>query len=179
MPPLPKSSNAARISGFMAQLEQLMECMNPSSYGPTEPHLWLVGKIPTRTSENCREMSERKPRTHSYDDLVDLLVELAMERETDYDLDKYLHKHLRRETPAEKSVGGSLPEPHSNPGKGHGGQLKYMTENPPSKGKGPLILSTVVLRTIKVDPATRPTVTGEVFACSNWSAGKKPRMVRR
>ena len=32
--------------------------MNPSSYGPTEPHLWLVGKIPTRTWEKCRETSK-------------------------------------------------------------------------------------------------------------------------
>ena len=33
----------------VAQLEELMGRMNPSSYGPTEPHLWLVGKIPIRT----------------------------------------------------------------------------------------------------------------------------------
>ena len=69
--------------------------MNPSSYGPTEPHLWLVGKIPPRTWENCKETSERKSRTHSYDELVDLLIELAMERENDSHMDKYLRKHLR------------------------------------------------------------------------------------
>ena len=67
----------------MAQFEELMGRMNPSSYEPTEPHLWLVGKIPTRTWNKCRQTSERKARTHSYDDLVDLLIELAMVREND------------------------------------------------------------------------------------------------
>ena len=107
-----------------------------SSYGPTEPHLWLVGKIPTRTCENCREMSERKSRTHSYDDLVDLLIELAMERKNDSHMDKYLHKHVRRETSAEKAPGGRSPQPHSKPAKGRVGQLEHMTETPRSKGKG-------------------------------------------
>ena len=151
----------------MAQLKELMGRMNPSSYGPTEPHLWLVGKIPTRKWENCRGMSERKSRTHSYDDLVDLLIEFAMERDNDSHMDKYLRKHLRRETPAEKAAGGRLPQPHSNPGKGRGWQLKHMTEPPPPKVKGPLMFSTVVLGTIKLNPATRLTVTGEVRACFN------------
>ena len=137
LPPLPEFPTAARISEFVAQLEELMGRMNPSSYGPTEPHLWLVGKIPTRTWENCRETSDRKSRTRSYDDLVDLLIELGMEREIHSHMDKYLRKHLRRETPAEKSLGGRSPQPHSNPGKRRGGQLKHMTEIPPSKGKGP------------------------------------------
>ena len=110
--------------------------MKPSSYGPTEPHLWLVGKIPPKTWENCKETSERKSRTHSYDELVDLLIELAMERENDTHMDKYLRKHLRREAPAEKPQGGRSPVPHSNPGKGKGGQLKHMKETPPAKGKG-------------------------------------------
>ena len=80
LPPLPDFPTAAGISEFVAQLEELIGGMNPSSYGPTEPHLWLVGKIPTRTWEKCRETSERKSQTHSYDDLVDLLIELAMKR---------------------------------------------------------------------------------------------------
>ena len=109
--------------------------MNPSSYGPTEPHLWLVGKIPTRTRDNCRETSERKCRTHSYDDRVDLLIELAMERENAFHMDKYLRKHLRRETAAEKAPGGRSLQPCSNPGKGRVGQLKHMTETPPSNCK--------------------------------------------
>ena len=87
LPPLPKFPTAARISEFLTQLEDLMGGMNPSSYGPTEPHLWLVGKIPTRTWDNCRETSGRKSRMHSYDDLVDLLIKLAMERENDSHMD--------------------------------------------------------------------------------------------
>ena len=136
LPPLPESPTAARISEFVAQLEELMGRMNPSSFRPTKPDLWLVGKIPTRTWENCRETSKRKPQTHSYDDLVDLFIALPMERENDSHMDKYLRKHLRRETPTEKAPGGGSPQPHSNPGKGRGGQLKHMTETPPSKGKG-------------------------------------------
>ena len=95
-----------------------------------------MGKIPNRTGENCRETSERKSRTHSYEHLVDLLIELAMERENDSHMEKYLRKHLGRETPAEKSPGLRSPPPQSNPWKGRGGQVKHMTETPPSKGKG-------------------------------------------
>ena len=40
---------AAWISEFVAQLEELMGRMKPTSYSPTEPHLWLVGKIPPKT----------------------------------------------------------------------------------------------------------------------------------
>ena len=97
--------------------------MNSSSYGPTEPHLWLLGKIPPRTSENCKKTSERKSRTHSYDELVDLLIKLAMERENDSYMDKYLRKHLRRKAPAEKPQRGRSAQPHSNPWKGKRGQL--------------------------------------------------------
>ena len=136
LPPLPEFLTAARISEFVAQLEELMGRMNPSSYGPTEPHLWLVGKIPTCTRENCRETSVRKSRTHSYDDLGDLLIESAMERENDSHMDKYLRKNLQRETPAWKAPGRRSPQPHSNPWKGRVGQLKHRTETPPSKCKG-------------------------------------------
>ena len=116
LPPLPESPTAARISEFVAQLEELMGRMNPTSYGPTEPDLGLVGKIPPKTWENCRETSERKSRTHSYDDLADLLIKLAMESENDSDMETYLRNHLRRETPSEKGPGGRSPQPHSNPG---------------------------------------------------------------
>ena len=57
--------------------------MNVGSYGPTEPHPWLVKKIPTRMLDDCRSTSERKSRTHTYDDLMDLLIELALERENE------------------------------------------------------------------------------------------------
>ena len=45
--------------------------------------------------------------------------------------------------------------------------------------KGAVLFSTVVLRTIRVDHAARPTVMGEVLACSNCSASRKLKMVRR
>ena len=53
LPPLPEFPTAARVSEFVAQLEELMGRMSCSSYGPTEPHLWLVGKMSTRTWDNC------------------------------------------------------------------------------------------------------------------------------
>ena len=56
--PLPEFPTAARISEFVAQLEELMGRMNTTSYGPTEPHVWLVGTIPPKTGVNCRETSE-------------------------------------------------------------------------------------------------------------------------
>ena len=135
LPKLPAFLTAARVYELGAQLEELMGCMNTTYYGPSEPHLWLVGKIPLKTWENCRKKSERKARTHSYDDLIDLVIELAMERVNDYHMDKYLRKHLRRETPAEKCFGGRSSEPHSSPGKGRGGQLQHIKEATPSKGK--------------------------------------------
>ena len=90
LPMLPEFPSAARISEFVADLEELVGRMNPSSYGPTEPHLWLVSKIPPKTWEDCRANSERKARTHSYDELVDLMVELAIERENDAHMDKFI-----------------------------------------------------------------------------------------
>ena len=127
LPSLAEFPTAARISEFVAQLEELMGRKNPSSYGPTQPLLWLVEQIPTRTWENCREMSERKSRMHSYNDPVDLLIELATERGNASYMDKYLRKHLRRETPAEKAPGGRSPQPHSNPRKGAARQPKHMS----------------------------------------------------
>ena len=115
-----------------------------------------------RTWDDCRETSERKARTHSYDDVVDLLIELAMEREKDSHIDKYLRKHLRRETPAENAPGGRSPQPRSNPGKGRGGQVKPTTETPSSKGKG-----TPNLFYCRLDPVTCPTVIAQVCACSS------------
>ena len=59
LPSLPKVQSAARISKLLAQLEELLELMNLTFYGPLEPHLWLVGNIALKTWENCRETSER------------------------------------------------------------------------------------------------------------------------
>ena len=75
---LPDFPSAARLSEYVCDLEYLFSQMNVGSYGPTEPHLWLLSKIPTCTWNDCRTTSERKSRTHTYDYLVDLLIELAL-----------------------------------------------------------------------------------------------------
>ena len=41
LPSLPEFSTAARISEFVAHLQELIGRMNATSYGPTEPHLPL------------------------------------------------------------------------------------------------------------------------------------------
>ena len=94
LPMLPEFPSAARVSEYVCDLEYLFSRMNVGSYGATEPHLWLTSKIPTRTWGDCRTTSERKSRTHSYDDLVDLLMELALERENVSHVEKFLKKHL-------------------------------------------------------------------------------------
>ena len=94
LPMLPEVPSAARVSEYVCDLEYLFSRMNVGSYGATEPHLWLMSKIPQRTWDDCRATSERKSRTHSYDELVDLLIELALERENDSHMEKFLKKHL-------------------------------------------------------------------------------------
>ena len=61
--------SAARVSEYMCDLEYLFSRMNVGSNKATEPHLWLMSKIPQRTWDDCRATSERKSRTHSYDKL--------------------------------------------------------------------------------------------------------------
>ena len=39
--------------------------MSVGSYGATEPHLWLMSKIPTPTWDDCSTTSERKSQTHT------------------------------------------------------------------------------------------------------------------
>ena len=109
LPMLPEFPSAARVSEYVCDLEYLFSRMNLGSYGATEPHLWLMSKIPQRTWDDCRATSESKRRTHSYDELVDLLIELALERENDSHMEKFLKKHLVQ--------GGTLP-PNVAKGKG-------------------------------------------------------------
>ena len=94
LPMLPESPSAARISEYVCDLEYLFSRMKVGSYEATEPHLWLMSRIPKRTWDDCRSTSERKSRTHSYDELVDLLIELALERGNDSHMEKFLKKHL-------------------------------------------------------------------------------------
>ena len=104
LPMLPDFPSAARISEHVCDLEYLFSRMNVGSYRATEPHLWLMSKIPQRRWDDCRSTSERKSRTHSYDELVDLLIELALERENDSHMEKFLKKHSGRGVPPPPNV---------------------------------------------------------------------------
>ena len=121
LPMLPEFPSAARVSEYVCDLEYLFSRMNVGSYGATEPHLWLMSKIPTPTWDDCRATSERKSRTHSYDDLVDLLIELALERENDSHMGKSLKKLLgRRGTPTPERGERKGPKNPSNANQGGG-----------------------------------------------------------
>ena len=109
LPMLPEFPSAARISEYMCDLEYLFSRMNVGLYGATEPHLWLMSRIPTGTWDDCRTTSERKSRTHTYEDPSDLPIELALERENDSQMVKFLKKHLGR---------GGTPTPERGEGKG-------------------------------------------------------------
>ena len=65
LPMLPEFPSAARVSEYVCDLEYLFSGMNVGSYGATEPHLWLMSKIPACTWDDCRTTSERKSRTHT------------------------------------------------------------------------------------------------------------------
>ena len=80
---LPEFPSAARVSEYVCNVEYLFSRMNSGSYGATEPHQWLMSKIPSRTWDDCRTTSERKSQNHTYEDLVDLLIELALDRENE------------------------------------------------------------------------------------------------
>ena len=112
--------------------------MNVGSYGATEPHSWLMSKIPQRTWDYCRATSERKSRTHSYDELVDLLIELALERENDSHKEKFLNQHLGRggiPTPKLGEGKGAKNPTNANQGGGKGrGNLRAMNDVKPDAG---------------------------------------------
>ena len=142
LPMLPEFPSAARISEYVCDMEYLFSRMNVGSYGATEPHLWLMSKIPQRTWDDCRSTSERKSRTHSYDTLVDLLIELALERENDSHMEKFLKKHLGRggtPTPERGEGKGHKNPTNTNQGGGKGrGNLRAMNEVPTDAGTPPL-----------------------------------------
>ena len=101
----PEFPSAAQIFEYVYLFSQ----MKVGSYGLREPHPCLVGRIPTRLCEDCRSTSERKRRTHTYDDLVHLLIELALERENDSHMEAFLKRLLRE---------GANPTPERSKGKG-------------------------------------------------------------
>ena len=139
---LPEFPSAARLSEYVCALEFLFSRMNVGFYGATEPHLWLMSRISTRTWDDCRATSERKSRTHSYDNLVDLLIKLALERENDYHMEKFLKKHLGRGgTPTPERGEGKGPKKSKNANHGGGkgrGNLRAMNEVKPDAGTPPL-----------------------------------------
>ena len=112
--------------------------MNVGLYGATEPQLWLMSKIPSRTWDHCGDTSERKSPTHTYDDLVDLLFELALERENDFHMEKFLKKPLGRGgTPTPECGKGKGPRNPTNANQGGGkgrGNLRAMIEVEPEAG---------------------------------------------
>ena len=142
LPMLPEFPSAARVSDYVCDLEYLFSRINVGSYGATEPHLWLMSKIPSRTWDDCRATSERKSRTHSYDNLVDLLIELALERENDCHMQKVLKKHVGRggiPTPERGEGKGPKNPTNANQGGGKGrGNLRAMNEVKPEAGTPPL-----------------------------------------
>ena len=126
LPMLPQFPSAARISEYVCDLEYLFSRMHLCSNGPTEPHLWLVGRIPLRTGEDCRSTSEKKRRTHTYDDLLDLLIKLALERDNDSQMEKFPNRHLGKGASPTSHRGesrGSKTPTHPNKGGGKGGRV--------------------------------------------------------
>ena len=142
LPMLPEFPSAARVSEYVCDLEYLFSRMNFGSYEATEPHLWLMSKIPQRTWDDCRATSERKSRTHSYEELVDLLIELALERENDSHMEKFFKKHLGRggtPSPERGERKGPKNPTNANQGGGRGrGNLRAMNEVKPDAGIPPL-----------------------------------------
>ena len=139
---LPEFPSAARVTEYVCDLEYLFSLMNVGSFGATEPHLWLMSRIPTRTWDDCRTTSERKSRTHTYDVLVDLLNEPALERENDSHMEKFLKKHLGRggtHTPKRGEGKGPKNPTNANQGGGKGGgKLRAMNEVKPEASRPPL-----------------------------------------
>ena len=102
------------------------------SYGPTECHLWIVGKIPQSMWGDCRSTSERKRHTYTYNDLVLLLIELALKGENDSHMEKFLKRHVERGAnpipDCGESRGSKTPtNPSKVGGKGGGGGATYIS----------------------------------------------------
>ena len=138
---LPEFPSAARVSEYVCDLEYPFSRMNVGSYGPTEPHLWLMSKILARTMDDCSTTSKRKIWTHTNDDLVDLLIDLALERENDSHMEKFLKKHLGRGgTPTPERGEGKGPKNPTNANQGGGkgrGNLRAMNEVKPETNTPP------------------------------------------
>ena len=145
LPMPPEFPSAARISEYVCDLEYLFFWMNTRSYGPTEPHLWLLDKIHRRMWEDCRSKYERKRPTHRYDDLVDLLIDLVLEGEIDSHIETFLKRHLGKganPTPDRGEWRESKTPTNTNKGGSEvGSNLPAMNEVKPEAGVPPLTLS--------------------------------------
>ena len=126
-------------------------------------------KIRTRTCDDCRSTSESKSRTHTYDDLMELLIELPLKRENDSHMESFLKRHLGR---------GATPTPERGEGKGP----KNPTNANKGGGKGGITcgpsmrlnlkpvhphFSTVSLSMTREDPVMPLTATIAVVVCCN------------
>ena len=169
LPMLPEFPSAARVSEYVCDLEYLFSRMNVRSYGATEPHLWLMSKIPTRTWDDCRTTSERKSRTDTYDDLVDLLIELALGREKHSHMEKFLKRHLGRGgAPTADRGERKSPKNPTNTNKGGGkggGNLRAMNEIKPKQVHPHS--SNVCLSMTREDTVMPLTATTAVVVCCN------------
>ena len=65
LPMLPEFPSAARVPEYVCDLEYLFSRMSVGSYGATEPHLWLMSKIPQRTWDDYRATSKRQGWYHT------------------------------------------------------------------------------------------------------------------
>ena len=152
--------------------------MNVGSSGATEPHLWLMSKIPSRMWDDCRTTSERKSRTNTYDHLVDLLIELALERENDSHMKKFLKKHPGRggmPTPERGEWKRTKNPTNANQGGCKGrGNLRAMNEVKPQAGTPPLFFCKLV--NDKGDLAMLLTATRAVVVCCKWNDSSTLRM---
>ena len=167
LPMLREFPSAARVSEYMCNPEYLFSQMNVGSCGATDPHLWLMSKIPQRTWDDCRSTSERKRRTHSYGELEDLLIELDLEGENDSHMEKFLKKHLGQGcTPTPERGEGRGPKNPTNANQGGGkgrGNLRAMNEVKPDAGTPPLLYCQPV--NDKTDHIMPLTATTAVVVC--------------
>ena len=102
-----------------------------------------MSEFSTRTRDDCRTISERKSRTHTYEDLVDLLIEPALERKNDSHMETFLKRNLGRgATPTPECGEGKGPRNPTNANKSGvkgGGNLRAMSEVKPETGTSPLL----------------------------------------
>ena len=66
---LPNVCTTPLFSQFVPESEQVMRKVTLASYKPTEPHLWLVAKIPAKTRDDGHKTFDKKLHIDSCDEL--------------------------------------------------------------------------------------------------------------